>query len=82
MKYNPRTKGLTLSVADVDAAANLLLAAIHYTRESAGLPLAGYKDALSSKAQTAEYCILNVAERLGIDLEAHRPGQLDVRENT
>ena len=83
MKYNPHTKGLTLSIQDADRAAGDLLAAIHYTRKMNGLPLEGYDSQAKASANvddTAEYCILRAADALSIDLGANRPGQLDVRK--
>lgn len=83
MQYNPHTKGLSIAVKDADSAASYLLAAIHYFRESHGLPLEGTKDprtAASIKGDTCEYCILHAAAALGIDLGSTRTGELDVRK--
>lgn len=83
MKYNPHTKGLTLTIHDASRAANDLLAAIHYTRKLNGLPLEGYDSQVKANANaddTAEWCILKAADALSIDLGANRPGQLDVRK--
>lgn len=88
MQYNPKNKALSVSVKDADRAASYLLAAIHYFRESHGLPREGLTpDQLTKRpalpmpsGDTCEYCILGAADALGIDLGATRPGQLDVRE--
>ena len=81
MQYNPNTKALSITVKEADAAASYLLAAIHYFRTSHGLPLEG-SASTPPKGDTCEYCILNAAQALGIDLGATRPGVLDVRKYT
>lgn len=89
MQYDPKTKGLTISVKDADSAAGYLLAAIRYFRASHNLPLAGLsRDDLVKRqvlpmegGDTCEYCILSAAKSLGINLGSERPGELDVREH-
>lgn len=78
MMFDPKDKTLKISAEDAANAGNTLLAAIHYFRESAGLPIEGGKS--DSAKDTCEYCILSAAQQLGIDLGSTRPGKLDVRE--
>jgi len=80
MQYNPTTKGLSITVKDADAAASSLLSAIFYSRQVQGMPLEGSPNGPPTGDTTCEYCILNAATALGIDLGATRPGVLDVRK--
>ncbi|MCH9834200.1 hypothetical protein K0U83_00985 [bacterium] len=83
MKYNPHRKALTVEITDLHAASNDLMASIHYIRKLNGMPLIGYSAEEKSTANiddTAEYCILQAAKSLGIDLGVKRPGELDVRK--
>jgi hypothetical protein len=89
MQFDPKSKGLTISVDDAKRAADYLLAAIHYFRKSHGLPLEGMtradlarRPALKMEgADTCEYCLLSAAKALGINLGSERAGEIDVREH-
>jgi len=78
MIFDPKDKTLKISVEEAADAGKTLLAAIHYFRETAGLPLDG--GGSDSNKDTCEYCILSAAKTLGLDLGATRPGKLDVRD--
>lgn len=80
MQYNPKTKALSIAIADADSAASYLLSAIHYMRKAGGHPVE--KTDYAGPANTGEYCILNAAQRIGIDLGAARPGELDVSKHS
>ena len=79
MKYNPQTKTLSIDIKDADAATAYLKSAIHYLRTTGGHPTAGNVEVIGP-ASTGEYCIINAAQALGIDLGATCPGKLDVTD--
>jgi len=78
MTFDPKDKTLKITTEEAQSAAANLLAAIHYFRKIAGLPLEGGES--NAETDACEYCILGAAKNLGIDLGATRPGKLDVRE--
>ena len=78
MMFDPKDQRLKITTEEATRAAGNLLAAIHYFRKAAGLPLEGGDN--DSNKDTCEYCILNAAKDLGIDLGTTRPGKLDVSE--
>lgn len=79
MTYDPARDALRIAIPDAKRAALYLMSAIHYARKAGGHPVE--KTDVSGPANTAEYCILNAAEALGIDLGATRPGELDVSKH-
>lgn len=78
MMFDPKDNSLKITTKEAARAGKDLLAAIHYFRKAAGLPLEG--GSRSAASDTCEYCILRAATNLGIDLGANTPGKLDVRE--
>lgn len=81
MQYHAPTKSLTVGFGDIEGAANSLRHAIRHIRILAELPLDSHKgETIMSSPQFAEAAILDAARRMGIDLGAHRHGQLDVRD--
>lgn len=79
MRYHAPTDRFTLDQRSFMAVAISLRYAIKHIRQQAGLPLTPHKhDGGMGSAQHAEKALLDVAEEMGIDLGATRPGMLDV----
>ncbi len=80
-KYHAPTDGFVIDQRALRGVSMHLRYAIKGVRQQAGLPLTPHKhEGALETAQFVEKALLDVADELGIDMGADRPGQLDVTD--
>lgn len=81
MKYHAPTDSFVVDVSSVKHAALLLRIVMKDVRELGGFPLEPHsRQVQMTKACHIEYSLLELAEKIGVDLGGSRPGQVDLRE--
>lgn len=81
LRYHAPTKCFVIDPKAMEMLALEIRYAIKTAREMGGRPLEPHKvDGPMSDADHLEKCLIDMADRMGIDLGCTWPGQLDLRE--
>jgi hypothetical protein len=81
MRYHAPTKCFVIERQSMELLAMQLRYAMQGVRELGGFPLEPHKrDSCMTRACHVEKALIDLADRLGIDLGGTRPGQIDLRD--